>query len=357
MWRSLPTRVLAGPALRSALLASGLLAAAALVGATIRVLPWLLDPQLPLDVVRPFARSLAAISIEAALLTGWAIGFALASHRLAEREEARVLLLLGEAPRITVARLVPMCCALGLVLATASWMAGRDAREPGRVLTELIGRTEAACARAEAPTTYTVPFAEAVWLCAPGQAPRLVAHGPGSMRSAVVTAGKVRFSSDLRRMDVDDAKLLLGSTHVSVRTLVLRGLPPWGSASDLPTWLRALVMGAAGIGCALASAWGALILRQERPRAGRATAVVLGAAGPLAALGLLRALERGLPDAPSADGQVAALAPFALVPAAGVVSTLIVLGFLLRLPNLTRTDTREGRGGSEPWEASGLRKS
>ena len=55
---------------RSALvLAAGailLLAAAGLVAASVRVLPWLLDPTLPAEVARPFARSLATLAIEAA---------------------------------------------------------------------------------------------------------------------------------------------------------------------------------------------------------------------------------------------------------------------------------------------------
>ena len=336
--RPLPARVFVAPAARTAAAAAGLLAVAALLGATIRVLPWLLDPRLPLDVVRPFARSLAAISLEAALTTGWAIGFALASHRLAERDEARVLALLGEPPSTTVLRLIPVCLAFAGVLGGASWVAGRDAREPGRILGELVSQSEGACARAEQPTTYTVPFAEAVWLCAPGAPPRLVSRGPGSMQSVVVTAAHVRFSEDLRRMEIDDARMLLGTTNVRAKSLVLRGLPPWGSASDLPVPLRAAIMASAGISCALLSAWAALVLRQARPRAGRATAIALGASGPLAALGVLRAIERSLPDAPDA----AALARFGLVPAAGLASTLIFLLILLRLPKLPRAGTRDG---------------
>ena len=59
---------------------------AALLGAAIRVLPWVLDPQIPWRVAAPFVRSLLALAMEAAFITGWPIGWALAAHRLVERQ-------------------------------------------------------------------------------------------------------------------------------------------------------------------------------------------------------------------------------------------------------------------------------
>ena len=99
-----------------------------------RVLPWLLDPRVPWRVAVPFGRAVASVAVEAAVLVGWPIGWALATFALCERGEARVLATLGERPARTAARLAPMALLFGTIVAGASLAGGRDASEPGRVL-------------------------------------------------------------------------------------------------------------------------------------------------------------------------------------------------------------------------------
>src|SRR5437660_175150 len=85
-------------AAKSSAIWCGGLAVAALFAGAVRILPWVLDPSVPMRVALPFARGVAELAIEAAILVGWPIGWALAAHRFAERGEARAMMLLGESP-------------------------------------------------------------------------------------------------------------------------------------------------------------------------------------------------------------------------------------------------------------------
>src|SRR5205814_2713100 len=121
-------------------------------------LPWVLDPTIPWSELAPFARSLGAVAVEAAILVGWPVGWAIASQRLVERGEARVLASLGEAPAQTVMRLAPQAAVFVALLAATSALLGRDAAAPGRVVGDLLARGHDACARTPNPTTHGVPF-------------------------------------------------------------------------------------------------------------------------------------------------------------------------------------------------------
>ncbi len=333
----LPPRVLVLPALAAASLASSLLALAALTGAAVRVLPWLLEPTVPLATAAPFARSLAAIAAEAAILTGFPMGVAHAFHRFTEREETRALMLLGTRPAAIVARVLPVALGFSAIVAVASLVAGDDAREPGRVLDELVHRGRAACLRPDRPTVSTIPFADAAWLCEPRRPPRFAVRGPGSLSGVLVTASGAHFSGDLRRMRLVDARLLLGPADVRVGELSLHGLPPWASASVLPAWLRAIAMGSAGLAGACVAAWGVIRLRTSRPST-RTVAVLLGASGPVAALALLRLLERTAPEVAHAGD----LASFLLIPVVAGLAPWILLRVFWILPKLKRAATPTG---------------
>src|SRR5262249_35306720 len=111
----------------------GLVALVSLAAAAVRVGPWLLEPDVPWRVAAPVARGLTFVALEVALLVGWPVGWVLAAQRFSERGEARVLLLLGERPAVTVLRLATQACVLSACLVAISWLGGRDAREPGRV--------------------------------------------------------------------------------------------------------------------------------------------------------------------------------------------------------------------------------
>jgi hypothetical protein len=314
----------------SALVASGGIALVGVVAGAVRLMPWLLDPAVPWRVAAPFARGLAAVALEAALLVGWPVGWALAACRFVESGEARVLLTLGERPARTTGRLAPQGALLALSLAAVALVYGSDATAPGRVATELVERARVSCAKAAAPTTYSIPFTQMTWLCAPDRPPRLVGRGPGAMNGVVLTAAGARIAGDFRALELDDAGILLATTPpvaVHVASLSMRGMAPWAQASTLPPYLRALLLALTAWAVASLAAY-AVLRRAVRTRLG---AIVVGAAGPIAALGLLRLLER-------ADARPAAFALLPLV-ASGACAGLAAL--LSRL--------RQLRGAASTW--------
>jgi hypothetical protein len=299
--------------------ASAGIALAGAVAGAVRLLPWLLDPAVPWRVAAPFARGLAAVALEAALLIGWPIGWAVACFRFVESGEERVLLTLGERPGRTIRRLAPQGAVLALALAAVALVYGSDANAPGRVVTELIAQARLACTTASAPVTYSVPFTGLTWLCAPGREPRLVGTAPGGLTGAFVTARSARIAGDFRAADLDDARILLGSASpvsAHVAALAMHGMAPWARASTLPAALRALLLTIAAWASGAIAAY-AVLRRAARTRLG---VLLLGAAGPLGTLGLLRLFERaGVPAPVFLVLPLAACAACALVAGLGAV--------------------------------------
>jgi hypothetical protein len=321
-------RDLGRAARNAALVAAAILALVGLLAGSVRVLPWLLDPAVPWRVAQPFARGLAAVSIEAALLVGWPIGWALACFRFVERGEARVLQTLGQPPLETVARLVPGGAPLALALAGVALVYGSDASAPGRVVTDLIAQARASCEASTAPATYSIPFTDLTWLCAPDRPPRVVGTGPGQLASVTLSARGARVAGDFRALELDDARVLLPSTPpvlVHVGSLSLHGMAPWARASTLSAPARALIM---GLTAWLSASVAAYVILKRAARA-RAHALVLGASGPIAALGLVRLFE-------TSDARPLV---FALVPPAGAAAALLTGALVSRLRGRRRAAT------------------
>jgi hypothetical protein len=336
---------LALPALQAAAGATGLILLAALIGAMIRLLPWVLDPAIAWVTLGPFAKSLLAVAFEAALMTGWPVGWALATQRLVDRGEARVLESLGEPPAKTIARLVPQSVILVTILVLSSVVLGRGAAAPGRVVNALLAEGRASCVPGE---THGIPFVSVTWLCSHDK-PRLVGRAP--VGAVVFTAEDARVSDDLRRIELTGARARLAlrdgarardaanpeaNMHVRVRvdTLILRGLAPWARASSLPPLLRAIVVTGSSLltGCAVVAA----ILRVRRRRVSGVAAAAIGAAGPLAALVTLRALELRVPEASPG----AWLLLFGLVPIAALFAVFTAAALVTALPDTRSTDSK-----------------
>jgi len=310
--------------LHGALVATAVAAGIALSAGLVRIFPWLLDPSVTWRVATPFARSLSVVALEAALAVGWPVGWALSTLSFVERGEGRVLRLLGERPARTVAHLGRQALVLGVALAALSWASARESTEPGRIVTELIAEGEAACQSATVPRTYSVPFFDATWLCAPGSPPRLVGQGPGSLGALVFSARQAHASGDLGRIDLEDAHVALPRFSLHVDALHLRAASPWGHASNVSPAARALSLTAAVVASALAAV--ALVLLHSAR--GRVAALATGAAGPVAALGLLRAVER-----------VGGARPWLVlvIPALALAAPVIVAWVGARLPRLWQT--------------------
>ena len=285
------------------------LSVAAVVAGSVRVLPWLLEPSVPLRVAIPFARGLAELAVEAAILLGWPLGFALAAHRFADRGDARVLSLLGEPPVRSALRVWPATLPFAALLALVSFFGGRDAGAPGRVAQDLVAQGRVACEAATERSARTIPFVGATWLCAPSEPPLLYGHAPGGLGSTVYTAHNLTIAGDMRRVDLDDAHLLFGDIRLEVKAMTLRGLSPWAQSSSLPPLLRAVLL----LLAALASTFAATEAALRRTARGPVGALWLGAAGPLATLFALRGLDRLDAHAPS----------YLLLPVAALVATLV----------------------------------
>jgi hypothetical protein len=225
------------------------------------------------------------------------------------------------------------------VLVASSTILAREAAAPGRVVNALLAQGRSACAsgiaRGAAPAAKGVPFVSATWLCA-RDTPRLVGRAP--LGGVVFTAEAATVSDDLRRIELEQAKLALPAGERSIRirvdSLVLRGLSPWARASSLPPFLRALVV----VASALATASGAAvaILKPRRRRVGGVAAAAIGASGPLAALAALHALELRVPDAVPG----AWLLLFALVPVVAFLTVLAVAAAVTALPEGRSADSK-----------------
>ncbi|HVH46555.1 MAG TPA: hypothetical protein VM925_29645 [Labilithrix sp.] len=272
-------------------------------------------------------------------MIGWPVGWALATQRMVERGEARVLASLGEPPARTLARLFPQGLVFGAALVLSSTLLGREVVAPGRVVNALLAEGRASCAPGE---THGIPFVSVTWLCPPSSAanpyPRLVGRAP--IGNVVFTAEDAKVSDDLRRIELAGARLALptGSEATKVRvrvdSLVLRGLAPWARASSLPPLLRAVVVTGSSllVGCAAAAA----ILRARTRRVSRVAAAAIGAAGPLAALVVLRALELRVPE--TSPGWWLLL--FGLVPVAAFVSVIGSAALVTALPERRGADSK-----------------
>ena len=296
-----------------------------------RVLPWVLDPRVPLRAVLPFARSLLGIAAEAALLVGWPVGWSLALARRVDAGEARVFALLGEPPWRTALRLAPEAAILAALLFAVSVSGGRDAEAPGQVVDALLDEGRTSCAQvtpATGPATFSVPLADATWLCDPPQPPRLVAFAPGALGGLPFTALSAHLSGDLRVLELTDVHVGFGdpaktSFAIHARHVRLGGLPSWARASSLPALLRGLLVACAALAAAFVSVERLLGARTAAgvPLGALRAVLGLGASGPLAALATLRALE----------AHAARAGWFFLVPLAAAAAVLAVSGAISRV--------------------------
>ncbi len=271
------------------LVAVAILAVATLAGA-IRVLPWLVAPNVPFRVALPFARALFAVGLETTLLCAPPIGWALACSTLVERGEARALFALGLGPaRIVRATALPAIAFAALAaLSALAW--GTEAAAPGRLARSLVEQSRRACAGEVAPRAAHIPFVGVSWLCFEGREPRLSGSLPGG--GGAFTAADLSISDDLRSLHFADMRLLLGekgTMRLRVHEADITGLSPWGRASNLRPALRALLLSSTGMGLALLAAFHVL----ARSISHRLKSLLLGGVGPAAALLVLSRLEQG----------------------------------------------------------------
>lgn len=311
MPRLAPSDVLGPRAARMTMVAMAAVLGLGLAAAAIRLLPWLVSPTIPFRVAFPFAKGLAAASLEVALLVGPPLGWALAAALLVERGEARALHAVGIGPLRLVASTIPLALALAAFGALASASSGRSAHAPGRLAGDLIDEARAACVEARpAPCAVDVPLVGATWLGIGETPPRLVGSLPGPSETPF-TASEIRIGDGLDTLALHDLRVRLDRglpMRLHVERAFVRGLRPFARPSKLGESARAILFTGTGGLLALIAGWA--VLRSEI--AGRVQVIALGVAGPVAALGAFSAIERGT---------VPALA-YLVVPLAAAVATL-----------------------------------
>ena len=313
-------------AARTAGVSAAILALLALAGASVRVLPWLLDPRVPWRMALPFGRAVASVAVEAAVLVGWPIGWALAAFVLVERGEARVLAMLGERPLRTTARLVPMALVFGGIVAGAALAGGRDASEPGRVVADLLRAGRASCGTSSAPSAVDVPLLGAAWLCGGSTEPHLVGRPPLSRDGrSLYSARAIDIAPDARRIELDDASIAAAGVSLHVKHALLR-LPPFVRASSLPAAWRAAFLATSGAASGLLAVWLLLAMEERALVLWRLHALLVGAAGPVSSLALLHVLERAEAPMP--------LRLYAALPVTAAVATVSAALVVWRLPGV-----------------------
>lgn len=262
------------------------------VGALVRLLPWLLAPDVPLEVSWPFARALLAAAAEAAVLLGVPMGAAWAAATSVERGEARALHALGVGPVELTRSILPALVALaaGYVALAVAWDSGAD--RPGVLAGRLVDRGRASCETARTPRAASVPLVQVSWLCFPGRSSRVTGPLPGIAGRAWFSARALTPSEDLRVIALDDlhvtARTPGGKTlSLSAGLGVVRGLPPWGRSAKLAAMPRAALVAFSALAFALVVV--ALCLLRGLP--GRARALVVGGIPGLVALASLSRVE------------------------------------------------------------------
>jgi hypothetical protein len=287
----------------------------------IRLLPWLVSPDVPFRLAAPFARALVLGAAEIAMLVGLPLGAAVAAAVFVERGEARALFALGATPaRVVRSLVVP---GLAVVLAYVVLAAATGTETPGSLAQHLLSEGRQSCTEASGARRVDVPLVSLAWLCFPAK-PRLAGRVPGVGRDTWFTAAGVDLDADLRALRADELELAtrLGDrpVYVHVGKATVAGLRGWGRPKALAGALRAAFIGGISLAVAVAAAFGIC-------RLGSAGPVSAGVISGLAATGMAAALS-------ALDARSLPAASYLSVPLLGMA--LLAACFGLVLPALGR---------------------
>lgn len=283
--------------LRAALVSAALVLALGLGAGLVRLMPWLLSPEVPLGVARPFAQALMAVGFEAAFVVGVPAGCALGAALLVERGEARALHCMGTSPLSLAVTVLPLLTALGSVAfaSTLAWQASTD--HPGRFARELIEGGRGECDEDVGNLrSISVPVVGLTWLCFPGT-PRITGPVPKSGGRAWFSAAELAVSEDLtafRARDVaigsapSESKFRLG---LRVAEANVTGLPAWGRSLPLSPMARAMLVA----GALVCLGFGTVLLVTRLALSSRALAGGVGGLSGLMSLRGLHSFEAGEP--------------------------------------------------------------
>ncbi|HVW30851.1 MAG TPA: hypothetical protein VHC69_36085 [Polyangiaceae bacterium] len=276
---------------RWVLLSCGLVFSVALLGALVRLLPWLVAKEVPLGTSMVFAEALVASGAEVALLVGFPVGAAIAAARWVERGEARALAALGARPLRLGAALVPI--AIAGVVASMGVTRSSESTAAAQLMGRLVRSARLACSREGAPQRVDVPLVSSSWLCF-ATGPRIVGAVPGLAAGLWFTGGDLRVAADERALVIDDLHIAGAGISMRAASARISGLPGWPRARRLGGLLRGALTGSIAAATALAAVWAVL-------RANISWPVAAAAASGAAALGTV-ALVKALDDVQAGVG-------------------------------------------------------
>ena len=236
----------------------------------------------------PFCAGSVRGGLETTLLCAPPIGWALALRPWSSAVK-RGTLAIGLSPARVVRGDMGFAAAFAALSALAGLAWGAEASAPGRLARSLVEQSKRSCAGEVVPRTAHVPFVGVTWLCFQDQAPRLSGALPGG--GGTFTAADLAISDDLGR-SICRTCICCSATRrraVHVDEARVSGLSPWGRASNLRPAARALLLSATGAVLALLAAFFVL----SRSVSNRLLSLLIGGAGPVAALLAMSAWSRG----------------------------------------------------------------
>lgn len=240
-----------------------------LLAGLVRLLPWLVAPDVPFAVARPFAERLGRAALDVAVLVGVPVGVSVAAALFVESGQSRALMSLGVSP----GRLLRSVSVVSLVFSSLAVIAGfaRWGAEPAASFAaRLIESGRSSCASATGRSRVDVPFARGGWVCFRAL-PRFSGRVPGLRGDFLFSTSSVQSSQDASAVELQGLRLTGRADrtqpllHVRVRSARVYGL--FGEAktgSRTFGALRGLAISASAALSALALSW--VILRHSVSR-------------------------------------------------------------------------------------------
>lgn len=277
-----------------ATVAIGVVFAIGMGAGAVRLLPWLVAPQVPFPLAVPFAERLLRAAFDVAVVIGLPVGVAAATADFVEGGQARALLSLGTSPARLAASIVPIgLAAIALNVAADLASSPHAVEKPGHFVERLVQTGRDACARARG-ARVDIPIVGASWLCF-AKSPTLVGRVPALGADVVFSASDVALSEDGSSLELRGAHFAgtaAGSGpafRARAATARVAGLfEVGGSGSRLTGLLRCLALsGSAGL-VGVVAAWFVLWSSLSRP----VEAACIAAGSSVAMLLVVHALDR-----------------------------------------------------------------
>lgn len=309
----------------------GLVLLVAAVVAGIKLLPFLQNAGGEPQLVGPLAAAAFATVFEVSVLLGTPIGFAWSASSIASSSQG--ISAIGSA---TVRRLLRGAFVIGLlwavVVSTLGGLANVELATPGRVANSLLETGREACSGSNGRKTVTLPILGSRWRCNAGGAPSLVGEFSRANFAVSYSATNMRVNEDMTFAEFE--MLTLSSPAVkgrpalrlSVEGAKVRGFWSLARPVKLGKWGRAIFV---SFTAALLGLFAVGLVGQVR--ASRFGARIYG---------LLIALSAWLTLLFLDDRDSAGSSRYALVPAAGCL-TAVVLWLLLFRSTRLRADANK----------------